>query len=396
MTEFDVVVAGHICYDIIPSFEVRGVPDMAKLFAPGKLVNMGPMSSSSGGPVSNTGLGMQILGIDARFMGKVGNDFLGRGLLERLEKYNASDSMVVVDGEQTSYTIVLVPGDVDRIFLHHPGANNTYGSDDVNYDVVAGARHFHLGYPPLMKKIYSNDGAELVKIFKNVKELGVTTSIDMSLPDPDSESGRVNWKKVMTDLLPYVDIALPSGEEAMFMLRPDEFKKKREKSHGSEALDFFTADELESLGDEIISLGSKIAVIKLGHRGIYLRTADKAKLSEMGNAQVGDPDNWHKRQLWEEAFMVEKVASATGSGDSAIAGFLSAFLRGLSVEESIKTACCTGGQNVQVMDAVSGIHSWQETKAMIPGWKKRRQDIKADGWQYDETGRLWIGPRDKQ
>ena len=42
--------------------------------------------------------------------------------------------------------------------------------------------------------------------------------MDMSLPDAFSESGRIDWKSVFTKLMPCVDIAPFSAEEAMFAL----------------------------------------------------------------------------------------------------------------------------------------------------------------------------------
>ena len=151
---------------------------------PGKLVNMEAASISTGGPVSNTGLALIKLGIDAKLMGKIGDDFFGQGVRTLLKDWHADDAMTVVNGEQTSYTLALAPPGIDRIFLHNPGANNTFRADDINYDFVAKARLFHLGYPPLMRALYSNDGAELVEIFRRAKEAGATTSIDMSLPRP--------------------------------------------------------------------------------------------------------------------------------------------------------------------------------------------------------------------
>ena len=95
----------------------------------------------------------------------------------------------------------------------------------------------------------------------------------------------------------------------------------------------------------------------------------------MGRALPADVYNWSNRELHEESFHVPRVAAATGSGDSSIAGFLSAYLNGKSIEESIRIACAVGGQNVQVFDALSGIKTWEETLAMIPGWQKNRLSV---------------------
>ena len=65
----------------------------------------------------------------------------------------------VPKGEVTSYTVVLNPPGIDRIFLHCPGANDTFTDEDVTDEVLGGASLFHFGYPPLMKQIWSDGGS---------------------------------------------------------------------------------------------------------------------------------------------------------------------------------------------------------------------------------------------
>ena len=387
----EVIVAGHICFDVIPAFYNQG-KTMEELFVPGKLVNMDKVKVSTGGPVSNTGIAMSILGADVSLMGKIGDDMFGTATLKELEKTGHDKGMIVAKGENTSYSMVIVPPGYDRIFLHHTGANDTFCADDINYDMVKEAKLFHFGYPPLMKKIFENDGEELIKIFKRVKELGVTTSLDMSLPDASSESGKADWEKILKNLLPYVDIYIPSVEETMFMISRADFDELNRKADGGDLLLNLDINKLQELGEKLTSMGTKVAVIKCGVRGYYIRTND---LEGMGKAKPADMENWKNRELYEESFHVEKVAAATGSGDSSIAGFLTAFLKGKSIEETIRIACAVGGQNVQVYDALSGIKTWDETLAMIPSWEKNKAEISGDYWKYNEEKALWVGQKDK-
>ena len=139
-------------------------------------------------------------------------------------------------------------------------------------------------------------------------------------------------------------------------------------------------------------MGARIAPVKCGHRGMLLFTAAAERIAGMGAAAPPDPKQWANRALWEEAFFVEQVASATGSGDSSIAGFLAAFLRGCGPEQTLKTACCVGGQNVKVLDAVSGIHTWEETQAMMAGWPKRRQAARRRLDLRRSSQRIWRAP----
>ena len=100
--------------------------------------------------------------------------------------------------------------------------------------------------------------------------------------------------------------------------------------------------------------------------------------------------------MWCPTFLCRKIASATGSGDSAIAGFLHAYLKGLDLEPSLKIANCLGWQNIQALDAISGIHNWKETQADLRRnmpFEKLALD-KAPGWTWDAKFKLWRGPND--
>ncbi|MBC7186330.1 MAG: carbohydrate kinase family protein, partial [Calditrichaeota bacterium] len=194
---YDVIAAGHICLDIIPAFPDTKVQDIGALLRPGKLVNVGPAAISTGGPVSNTGLAMKKLGLNVAFMAKVGDDEFGRLIRERLRREGSDAGIAVAPGEASSYTVAIAPPGIDRIFLHNPGTNDTFGADDVDYAVVDQAKVFHLGYPPLMRRLFADGGAELVEIFRRVHDAGTITSLDMSLPDPASESGRAPWREIL-------------------------------------------------------------------------------------------------------------------------------------------------------------------------------------------------------
>ena len=64
MKQISVVVAGHICLDIIPDLGTFTAQGFAQAFHPGRLIEVGNETICTGGPVSNTGLALLKLGID--------------------------------------------------------------------------------------------------------------------------------------------------------------------------------------------------------------------------------------------------------------------------------------------------------------------------------------------
>lgn len=388
----DVVVAGHICLDIIPDLTHMKLNSPGELYIPGKLVDTGAATISTGGPVSNTGLAMVKLGQDVKLMGKVGDDPFGE-LVQLLlrERWGIEGGMIVDPDVATSYTVVINPAGYDRMFLHCPAANDSFLAADIDYDAVAEARLFHFGYPPLMAGMYGNDGRELIEIYRRVREAGVTTSLDLALPDPASPAGQANWRTILEGTVANVDIFLPSAEELCFMLNREKFDAYRASG---EAIDCFTGEDLHAMSDQLLAWGVAIACIKCGPRGYYVRTAGRERLEQIGRAKPAELDAWANREFWHPTFHIDTPPNATGSGDSSIAGFLSAYLNGLTPDEAARTATANGAMNVSAPDALSGIVPWHELRAKIEGgWATDPLEVVGEGWRAD--GVFWRGPSEK-
>ena len=174
------VVAGHICLDITPVFPEGKSARWEDIFKPGNLLNVGKAELHTGGAVANTGLAMRLLGCEVSLMGKVGRDAFGSMIRDLLEEHGGSDGLIEDEASETSYSIVLAPPGMDRIFLHHPGANDTFSPQDLPEKELQGANWFHFGYPPLMKQLYLNNGEGLAEIFRKAKAAGLPTSLDMA------------------------------------------------------------------------------------------------------------------------------------------------------------------------------------------------------------------------
>jgi sugar/nucleoside kinase (ribokinase family) len=361
---YEIITCGQVCLDFLPSMG-NVTPD--NLATTGKLFETGAMQISTGGSVANTGLALQRLGMKTGLLGLVGDDFVGRATLDflRSREHQLGDHIRIEEGAASSYTIVLAPHNYDRSFLHYFGTNTIFDYDKVDYDVVAQGDMFHLGYPTVLPKLFANNGASLAKIFRKVHDdLGLVTSMDLSLPDSSQPSGKAPWETIFEATLPYVDIFIPSIDEIMSMLRRDDYV-----AWGDDLLSHLTKQYLNDLAQELLEMGSAIVGFKLGESGLYLRTSSEE--SRFGFLdRVNQPQQvWLDKMVWHPAFKVD-VVGTTGAGDSAYAGFLSAFYRGLNCESCVKWACAVGACNVEAFDSTQGVLSWEGTaKRLSKEWE---------------------------
>lgn len=183
--EFDIMVAGHLCIDIIPRFIDNGEVEMNELIRPGQLVELDQAAFSTGGSVSNTGATMHNLGNRVCYCACVGDDEFGRLTINLLANSGSTPGIRIVEGAASSYTIWIAPPRIDRMFLHYPGTNNSFSSADLDPQLLGQCRHFHFGYPQVMRNMFEDGGDDLQNVFRLAKETGATTSCDFILPDPE-------------------------------------------------------------------------------------------------------------------------------------------------------------------------------------------------------------------
>lgn len=366
----DAVVAGLTCLDITPIFKNLETKNINEVFIPSKTILIGQADINSGGCVSNTGLAMNKFRINTRLIGKVGNDEFGKIILKQFEEYTTTESMINTD-EGTAYSVVLAPVGIDRMFLHYSGGNDTFSPNDIDYDLVGRSKLFHFGYPQAMRNLYINDGAGLIEIYSRVKELDVTTSMDTCGIDANSTSASVDWKKVIRDVIQNVDIFAPSAEELCYMIDKPRFLQWEERAGDQDLASVLSEEDLKPLADVLISWGAKVIMIKCGSSGIYLATNEKKILEGVGSDLRPLISEWDNVRHFERSFKPSKVLSGTGAGDTCIAAFLSAIIKGYSWERCLEYAAATGALCVETYDSLSGLISFNEIDDRIKaGWER--------------------------
>jgi sugar/nucleoside kinase (ribokinase family) len=354
----DAVVAGYLGVDITPVFAVRAAVPFTELFRPGKLIETNGLHFSLGGVVANTGLAMRKFGRKTVLMGCVGGDALGDMAVALLAKAGMSGGIHRTDAAGTAYGIVIAPPGTDRVFLEDPGCNRVFTAKDVDYNIVGQSRLFHFGYPPLMEALWANDGLKLKELLKKARSAGAVVSLDMTLPDPDAPAGKADWPAILSGVLPLVDIFVPSIEELIFMLEPKRYSRMKKQTAGGDLIDAIVKEEYELISQKVLALGVKILLIKAGHKGAYLRTGD---LSRIGTSSLSLSDRQGcPAGTWFSALPVEtgRIRNASGAGDCAVAGFLTALLKDEKIMTAGQYAMMAGRDNLYGQDALSGLVAW--------------------------------------
>lgn len=300
----DVVCLGILVADVVGKPVVE-YPER------GKLVLVDRMALHSGGCAANTGVALTKIGVDTGVIGKVGDDGFGDFMIGVLERAGIDARGVVRDPEEaTSATMVMVHPDGERSFIHYLGANARLTEGDVSFDLLRGARVLHIAGSFLMPAF---DGEPTARVLEKAQRAGMTTSLDTAW---DSK-GR--WMSLLRPCLPYVDIALPSIEEARMVTG------KRDP-----------ADVAAVLMDH----GVRTVGLKMGEEGCYIRSEDV--------------------ELHIPKFDIIAV-DALGAGDCFVAGFLTGVISDWDLEKTGRFANAVGATCVMALGATTGVRSLDET-----------------------------------
>ena len=306
----DVIGLGILVADVI----VKSVTSFPEL---GKLKTVDSITVSLGGCAANTAVGLSRLGFETLVMGVVGDDGFGDFIIDALTDEGIDPTGVVhIENAATSVTTVLVSPDGDRSFLHFKGANALFVSDDLDLDFLERSRHIHMAGTFLMDAF---DGEDAASVLRTAKEAGLTTSLDTAWDD----SGR--WWGLVEPMFDYIDIFLPSVEEARMMSGEDSVR---------EMARFFLAK------------GVKIVGIKQGADGGYFMREGE--------------------EIIHPALKVD-VIDTTGCGDAFCAGFIAGYLDGLPMKECGRMAVTTGSLCATGIGATCALPSREQLEGKLKG-----------------------------
>jgi sugar/nucleoside kinase (ribokinase family) len=286
MRRFDVTIAGELNLDLI----LYGVPEE---IPPERELLVSNMKLTLGGSSAIVAHNLASLGNRVGFISSIGNDEFGKLARAWLSAAQVDVSKVaVVPGRNTGLTVIMQRHSW-RNMLTYPGTIFDLGVNDLDFEYLSSAQHFHLSSFYLQRGLREHVPA----LLERLKSAGLSISLDCN-DDPDDL-----WDGGIREALKYVDVFLPNAREAQRLTG---------------------AADSESAAKELARM-VPLVVVKLGAEGAMARRAD---------------------QQWFSPALEIEVADAVGAGDSFNAGFLREYLRGSDLNTALAAGTLAGALSV--------------------------------------------------
>lgn len=309
--KYNVVTVGILVADIM-TFPVDESP------AKGVLQNVDGIKMYSGGNAMTAAINISKLGLKSAVIGKVGSDVYGEFLIDCLKQNEIETKAVAVDESvQTSVSVVLSGSDGERSFLHCKGANAAFDIADIDFDMIENTDIVFVTGSLLLNNF---DGRQTVEFLKKCKQMGKTTALDVCW------DSTVDFSWIVNSAMPYIDLFMPSIDEAIML--------SGEK-------------ELAKISERFLNAGAGAVIIKCGGDGCFVR-----------EGLEGDG-------VMIPIFKTERVVDTTGAGDSFCSGFLTALAKGNSIYDSAVFGNAVGACCVAAQGATMGTLTYDETLEFI-------------------------------
>ena len=313
---FDVTCLGIVVADTIAK-PIDSLPDVGRL----ELIEQ--LELHTGGCAANTGIDLAKIGLKTAVVGKVGKDGFGDFIKNELEKNQVDiTGLVEQEGINTSSSIVIVNRQGERPFIHCLGANAHFKEEDVNDSIIEKSKVLFIAGALLMPLL---DGEPTMRMLKKAQANGIYTAMDTAW----DSTGK--WGETVMQCLPYLDLFIPSIEEA-------------EMISGK--------SDVEQMADMFLDKGVKLAVIKLGKKGCFIKNSQGYKYEIATYSHI-------------------KATDTTGAGDSFVAGFLTGIVKGWDLWQCGKFANAVGTHCVMSVGASKGIKSLEETLEFMKKYELR-------------------------
>ena len=267
-------------------------------------------SEVPGGSCCNVMRAMARLGAAVGYIGKVGNDRIGKAYEEDMLKSGVKSHIIRTSGVSGCSTVLISP-DGERTMATFLGLAATLSDDEIADVMLQPYDCLYLeGY------LIANE-ALFLPVLQRAKRMGLKVALDLS------NFNIVNgFRELLQEVVPeYVDILFSNESEAKAFT-------------GLPAV-----DAIDVIADQV-----EIAVVTVGKHGVWVKKRD----TKIHEAATGS-----------------RVVDTTGAGDNFAAGFLYGYSRDASLVQSAQIGSLLSGNVIETVGAQVQEGRWSQIKLKI-------------------------------
>ena len=254
-----------------------------------------------GGSPSNLAANMARLGNATAIVSCVGNDNLGKYLVDKVQETGVDISHIAIDRQEPSSIVVVARSRATPDFIAYRTADRMIHPKHISDELLSQSAVFHttcfaLSQNPAQKTI--------IEAAERAAKLGCQLSIDLNYSPKIWADREDAWQTI--------EAYIKHG--ALTKISEDDAERLYDK-----------AVEPEEAIADLHRMGALVVCFTLGGKGSIISYENGAKKFKMAAPKI-------------------EVVDATGAGDSYWSGFLTAFLEGKDIE-----TCAKAGVNIAVL-----------------------------------------------
>lgn len=258
-----------------------------------------------GGSPANIAMNTKRLGIRPLVASAVGNDGLGQFLVEHLNRAGMDTSCVQRVDEATSL-VVVTKSKSTPVPIFYRGADYRLSYTEELRAALLRTKIVHFSCWPLSRQPVRS---AVEQVIRDARENGILVCFDPNY-HPALWEKREDGVEYIKSILPLVDIAKPSEDDAERLFGPDTPENQIQK---------------------FLDLGVKLVILTLGKDGALV-----------SNGQ----------EILEFETLATQVTDTTGAGDAFWSGFYTALVKGYPVRTALKFGMAVSAYKLQYTGAV--------------------------------------------
>ncbi len=294
------------------------VPPLQRLPDAGELLTTDDFLIEPGGCAANVAIALGKLGVPAAVGGRVGDDVFGALVKRDLDARGVDTTGILTTaGIGTSKTVIIPVVGEDRRYLHTFGANAALAADDLAATAFATAEVIYIGGYLILPALRED---ELARLLEEARARGATVILDVVAPSRTELS-----LSAVSRLLPLADYFIPNLDEARSLTG---------------------RDDPAAQAEELIAHGAHTVMVKLGDKGLYVR-------SEEGSFELAAPR--------------VHVVEPSGAGDAFAAGLALGILEDWELERKARFASVMGASACTALGCADGVFTRAEADEYLAG-----------------------------